>query len=201
MNNSRASAAEHYKCLQILDELSGDGSLTQRDLSKRLGIALGMVNSHIRDLMAKGFITVKSTPPRRYLYFLTRRGFAEKTRLSYHLLQDYTRIYREARGNLRILFRELGKDGVRKVVLAGADEAAELAYITLQETDMKLEGVVDGELAGRKFFGRGVRPLEAVRELSYDKVVVASFLRREALYRELVGCGVREKDISVIFSI
>ena len=34
------------KSLQILDELSGNDSLTQRDLSSRLGIALGLVNSY-----------------------------------------------------------------------------------------------------------------------------------------------------------
>jgi len=34
-----------FRSLQILDELAQNDSLTQRDLSKRLGIALGLVNS------------------------------------------------------------------------------------------------------------------------------------------------------------
>jgi nucleoside-diphosphate-sugar epimerase len=37
------------------------------------------------------------------------------------------------------------KIGVKKVVFAGADEVAEIAYLTLQETDIELAGVVDNE--------------------------------------------------------
>src|SRR5512136_3000015 len=117
---------EERRSLQILTELSRNDSLTQRDLSSNLGIALGLVNSYIKNLMAKGFITVKSIPPRRYAYFLTPKGLAEKTRLTYLLLQDYTRIYREAKSNFRRLFAELSAGGAKRLVFAGADEVAEI---------------------------------------------------------------------------
>ncbi len=105
MNIDRpVSGTDQFRSLQILDELAQNDSLTQRDLSGRLGIALGLVNSYIKNLVAKGFITVKAIPPKRYTYYLTPKGFTEKTRLAYDLLQDYTRIYREAKNNLRSLF-------------------------------------------------------------------------------------------------
>ncbi|HXX57696.1 MAG TPA: winged helix-turn-helix transcriptional regulator, partial [Thermodesulfovibrionales bacterium] len=113
MNNEPLQESEQQRALQILNELSNDDSLTQRDLSGRLGIALGLVNSYIKNLVAKGYITVKAIPPRRYAYYLTPKGFAEKTRLTYTMLQDYTRIYREARNNLKKLFHELQADGVK----------------------------------------------------------------------------------------
>jgi len=147
MNNGRSTEIESLKSLQILNELSDNDSLTQRELSLRLDIALGLVNSYIKNLIAKGFITVKSIPTRRYAYFLTPKGFAEKTRLTYHLLQDYTRIYREARSGFKELFSELRNNGAKRVAFAGADEVAEIAYITLQEMEMELSGVVDEELA------------------------------------------------------
>jgi predicted transcriptional regulator len=104
MNAERPSpfGTEPYRSLQILDELSNNDSLTQRDLSSRLGIALGLVNSYIKNLVKKGFITVKAIPTKRYAYYLTPKGFTEKTRLTYDLLHDYTRIYREARENLKL---------------------------------------------------------------------------------------------------
>ena len=191
---------EERRSLQILTELSRNDSLTQRDLSSNLGIALGLVNSYIRNLMAKGFITVKSIPPRRYAYFLTPKGLAEKTRLTYHLLQDYTRIYREAKSNFRRLFAELRTDGIKRVVFAGADEVAEIAYLTLHETDLELSGVVDGEMAGKKFFGREIRPLGDIRTMSYDFIVVTSYLKREKIYRELLNNGADKKNVRVIFS-
>ncbi len=201
MNNSRASDSEEHRSLQILTELSANESLTQRDLSSRLGIALGLVNSYIKNLVAKGFITVKSIPPRKYAYYLTPTGFSEKTRLSYHMFQDYIRIYRQARANLKQLFAELRSHGVKKVVFAGSDEVAEIAYLTLQETDIELSGVVDGEMAGKKFFGRDIRPIRDLPSLDYDCIIVASYLKREAIHAELLRNKTNKKEIKGIFSI
>jgi len=195
------SDSEKHRSLQILTELSGNDSLTQRDLSSSLGIALGLVNSYIKNLMAKGFITVKAIPPRRYAYFLTPKGFAEKTRLTYNLLQDYTRIYREARTNLKKLFSDLGAGGVKKVIFAGADEVAEIAYLTLQETDIELSGVVDGELVGNTFFGNEIKPFADIKNIECDCVVVTSYLKRERIYNDLIGNSVRKENIKSIFPV
>ena len=46
--------AEEYRSLLVLDEISKNGNVTQRDLSKNLGIALGLVNSYIKNLVSKG---------------------------------------------------------------------------------------------------------------------------------------------------
>lgn len=202
MNAERPSppGTEHYRSLQILDELSNNDSLTQRDLSGRLGIALGLVNSYIKNLIAKGFITVKAIPSKRYAYYLTPKGFTEKTRLTYHLLQDYTRIYREAKSNLNILFKEMRDDGVGRVVFAGADEIAEIAYITLQETDIELVCVVDEDMAGKKFFKKTIFPVSQVKNIGYDCILVTSYLKRQKIYDELTALGVRDRDIKVIFA-
>ena len=198
MNANRTSEVDH-KSLQILDELSNNDSLTQRDLSGRLGIALGLVNTYIKNLVKKGYITVKSIPPKRYGYYLTPKGFTEKTRLTYHLLQDYTRIYREAKNNLKKLFNELRKAGSRRILFAGVDEVAEIAYITLQETDMELAGVVDGEQAGQKFFGRDIQPLSAIEHMQYDSIVITTYLKRDAVAKELIAHGVSKKALRGIF--
>ncbi len=201
MNIERPNPAEmdHYRSLQILDELSGNDSLTQRDLSSRLGIALGLVNSYIKNLVAKGFITIKTIPPKRYAYYLTPKGFTEKTRLTYHLLQDYTRIYREARTNFNKLFHDLGRKGMQKIIFAGADEVAEIAYITLQETGLKLVGVVDDKRVGEMFFSRAIRPLTDIAAMDYDLVIVTSYLNRKAIYQQLIASKIDKKDIQVIF--
>jgi DNA-binding MarR family transcriptional regulator len=202
MNAERPSpfGTEPYRSLQILDELANNDSLTQRDLSSRLGIALGLVNSYIKNLVKKGFITVKAIPTKRYAYYLTPKGFTEKTRLTYDLLHDYTRIYREARENLKNLFKKMQLDGIKKVVFAGADEIAEIAYISLHETTIELIAVVDDERAGHLFFNRTVQPLQAIDTMKYDSIVVTSYLRRKMIYQELIQSKVDKKDIQIIFS-
>ena len=199
MNNKISSESERHRTLQILDELSGNDSMTQRDLSTRLGIALGLVNSYIKNLVSKGYITVKSIPPRRYVYYLTPKGFAEKTRLTYHLLQDYTRIYKQARFNIRKLFSELQSAGSKRIVFAGADEVAEIAYITLQETELELAGVVDDSYIGKRFFDFDVSPLKDIKSIQHDSVIVTTFVNREKIYQELMGNNVHKQNIRLIF--
>jgi len=200
-NKNLLQEREPYKSLLILEELSNDDSVTQRDLSRRLGIALGLVNSYIKNLVSKGYVTVKAIPAKRYAYYLTPKGFTEKTRLTYDLLHDYTRVYRETRSNLKKLFRELQESGVRRVIFAGADEVAEIAYITLQETKLELVGVIDGETAGKKFFGKEIKIAAAVKTIKYDLVIISSYLRRKEIFDELVRNGVRREAIEVIFPL
>lgn len=197
MNKKSSPGSEPFRSLQILDELANNDSLTQRDLSSRLGIALGLVNSYIKNLVSKGFITIKAIPPKRYAYYLTPKGFAEKTRLTYDLLHDYTRIYRETRSNVRKLFRELQDAGAKRIVFAGADEVAEIGYLSLQETAMELSGIVDDNGAGRTFFGRSIQPISEIKSMVYDIVLVASYLKRNQLYKKLVDAGVDKKDIRI----
>jgi len=201
MNNVRStpSGTDQFKSLQILDELARNDSLTQRDLSSRLGIALGLVNSYIKNLIGKGFITVKTIPTKRYAYYLTPKGFTEKTRLTYHLLQDYTRIYREAKSNFRVLFKEMSAKGISRVVFAGSDEVAEIAYITMQETDIALVGVVDLEKNDTEFFGEKIMPLSSLAAMKYDCVIVTSYIAKDNIYRALLDQRVDKSIIRHIF--
>jgi DNA-binding MarR family transcriptional regulator len=201
MNNNCSSGTEDHKTLQILNELSENDTMTQRDLSSHLNIALGLVNSYIKNLISKGYIKVKAIPPRRYAYYLTPKGFSEKTRLTYHLLQNYTKIYRQARGSLKKLFNALQASGVKRIVFAGADEIAEIAYITLQETELELAGIVDDEKVGEKFFRREILPINDVCSISHDSVVITSYKKGEAIYRELLKNSVERKDIKTIFPV
>lgn len=200
MNDEERPNQDTYKSLLLLDEISKGEPLSQRDLSKRLNIALGLVNSYVKNLVTKGYVTVTSAPAKKYAYFLTPKGFAEKTRLTYHHLQNFTNLYREARSNLKTLFREMDESGIKRVVFAGTDEVAEIAYITLQETRMKLVGVVDGDAAGKEFFGMKVKPIGAIEKMNYDCVVVTSYLDREKISQELLDNGARRQAIRGIFA-
>lgn len=191
---------DDYRSLLLLDEISRTSELTQRDLSKKLGVALGLVNSYIKNLVSKGFITVSTIPRNRYRYYLTARGLAEKTRLTYQHLQNFTNLYRVARKDFSRLFKEVSRSNIERVVFCGVDEVAEIAYLSLKEAGGDLAGVVDDKAAGREFFGQKVRPLEEIRDIPYDLVVITSFSGGGALKEKLLKAGVEEKRICDISS-
>ncbi len=183
-----------YRSLLLLDEISRGESLTQRDLSKRLGLALGLVNSYIKNLASRGYITVSTIPRKRYTYYLTPRGLAEKTRLTYRHLQNFTNLYRVARKDFQRLFAALEGSEFEKIVFCGVDETAEIAYLSLMERQMTLAGVVDPEKKGN-FFSYPIREIGEIGEIDYDMVVITSFRSGSALKERLVEAGVDEGRI------
>lgn len=201
LNGEKHGNQDTYKSLLLLDEISKGTPQSQRDLSKKLNIALGLVNSYIKNLVSKGYITIRAIPSKRYVYYLTPTGFAEKTRLTYHHLQNFTNLYKEARRDFKELFSRLHKEGVGSVIFAGADESAEIAYLSLQEFDIEFEGIVDNEPAGRDFFRYRIMPFERVKEINADFVIVSSFLKKDEIYKRLIEEGISPDRIKSIFPI
>jgi DNA-binding MarR family transcriptional regulator len=191
---------DNYRSFLLLEEISRDNRVTQRALSKRLGLALGLVNSYIKNLTAKGYITVSNIPPKRYAYYLTPKGFLEKTRLTYHHLQNFTHLYKVARQDFQRLFRDLYGKGVRRVLFCGVDEVTEIAYLSLQEVGIELAGVVDGGERKTPFFHHIVKPVGAINDAVFDVVVITSFANGDLLNGELLKAGVPEGKICNISS-
>ena len=82
---------------QLLKSLEQDANLTQRQLSKELGISLGKVNYSLQSLIQKGFVKINnfknSKHKIQYSYLLTPKGVAEKTKLTIEFLKVKTKEY------------------------------------------------------------------------------------------------------------
>lgn len=203
--NNKDENLDGYRSFLVLDEISRNNDLTQRDMSKKLGFALGLINSYIKNLASKGYITISTIPRKRYKYYLTPRGFMEKTRLTYQHLQNFTNLYRVARRDFHSLFNALKAAGITSVVFCGVDEVTEIAYLSLSETTLLLAGVVDDvdKMGGRggepgEFFGLKVRPIREVGSMDAHTVVITSFKGGEELKRLLMSAGVDEDSIQDI---
>ena len=71
---------DSHRSLRLLEEISKGDPLTQRDLSDRLDMALGLVNAYLKTLVKKGCIKIAGIPPKRFKYYITPKGFIEKSR-------------------------------------------------------------------------------------------------------------------------
>lgn len=190
MNDPANKPLDSSRSLQLLTEICGEEPLSQRELSRRLGIAVGLVNSYLKNLVAKGFVRVKNFPSNRYAYLLTPQGIAEKSRLAYQHLSYFTSLYTVARQDYLDLFRRLEQSGVREVAFCGVDEVAEVAYLSLKETGLELVAVMDDEHSGGVFFGVPVCSLaDGVLQMTAP-LVISSLKRRDELTQALHGLGV-----------
>lgn len=183
----------------ILLHIEADQTVSQRRLSERLGIALGLTNLLLRRVVAKGWVKVIHVRPNHARYLLTPAGIAAKTRLTREYLQGTLQFYTDARERVRDRFRELSAEldalGLSKrIVFYGAGEIAEIGYISLQETDLQLVAVVDGQRS-KPFFGLPVHPPADLQSLwvdgsGFERLVVMSFAA-DGIREELRKSGIK----------
>jgi len=149
--------------LGLLESVERDGSQSQRHLAAELGIALGLVNAYLKRCIGKGLLKVNEVPARRYAYYLTPQGFAEKSRLTVEYLSYSFGFFRRAKADCADAFELARERGIRRIALAGISDLAEIAIICGPESGTEILAVVDPAANRRRFGGL---PVAA----SYDAV-------------------------------
>ncbi len=98
------------KILRILEQ---DPAISQRDLARQLGVSLGKANYCLQALIEKGWIKANnfknSNNKNAYMYLLTRRGIAEKTRVTTRFLERKVAEFEALQREIEILRREARK--------------------------------------------------------------------------------------------
>ena len=186
------------RTLKLLEEIDREETPSQRDLARRLGISLGLVNSFLKRLAHKGYFKVTTIPKNRVRYLLTPKGAAEKTRLTYEYIQSSFAFYRDARHKLRNLFVDLTHQGVRKMVFFGASDLAEIAYLSLNETPIQLQAVVDPLSAGENFLHHTILHPSELARIEYDRVLITIYPLHEDTFQEIGQFGISETKIVVL---
>ncbi len=151
-----AEVQESRIVLSLLDAVSRDSTITQRSIADRLGIAVGLVNAYVRRCVEKGFIKITTAPLRRYAYYLTPVGFAEKSRLTMEYLATSLEFFRKARKECGTLLLDCHRNGWNRVVLLGAGELAEIAILSALEAKAEIVAVVDETRVGESCAGHTV---------------------------------------------
>jgi DNA-binding MarR family transcriptional regulator len=172
--------------LGVLSAVDRDSHISQRSLSRELGVALGLANAYLKRCVSKGFIKMQHVPHRRYAYYLTPRGFTEKARLTGQYLSASFTFFRRAREQMAEILAFCQERGYVKIVFAGRSELAEVGVICASDFSVELCGIVDAAAAGAKYRGLAVR--DSIAEFgAVDAVIVTDLTAPEAVYRSVVA--------------
>lgn len=187
---------QDFNNLRILQELHENNKLNQRALSKKLNISLGLTNAFIKRLVSKGYFKITTLPKSRMKYILTPKGIAEKTRLTYEYFIYSMQYYKMMRKKLRETFVELSRNRVNKIYFFGVSELAEIGFITIQETDIILAGVIDENLIGRDFMGHRVESLMYISDISKKEAVMITKMDSPIkAFKLLIANGIDKNQI------
>jgi len=162
--------------LQLLEEIEQNPRISQRELSNKFGIALGVTNACIKRMARRVFFFLIRLPPRRIAYYVTPKGFSEKAKLTLHFLSYNIQHYTEMKKLISKRLLEIKNSGANRVLFCGVGDEMEVAYITLQGVNLNLVGIVDVDEKnlGKIIFGHRVMGIKELRGLKPDAVLITS---------------------------
>ena len=195
----------HDRHLQrILDKVENDSTVSQRFLASELGIALGLTNLLLRKIVRNGWVRLVRLRPNRVLYQITPAGLKAKARLYRALLADNLQFYKETRDRIQETLTELSQNwpdrydnggaSEQRIVLYGAGEVAEIGFLCMQHSTLKLVGVID-DCPQPAFFGLPVHSLDhlegkSVNGVPFDQLLIMSFNDVDSIREQLIARGV-----------
>ncbi|MCX5807612.1 MAG: MarR family EPS-associated transcriptional regulator [Proteobacteria bacterium] len=95
---------------KTLKELSVEGTVSQRDLSRKVGLSLGSINYIMKELIQKGYVKTQrfknSSKKAAYIYVLTPQGINARVKQTQYFLQKKMEEYER----LKMEIDELKKD-------------------------------------------------------------------------------------------
>jgi DNA-binding MarR family transcriptional regulator len=162
--------------LSLLQELEKNPIISQRALSNKFGIALGVTNACLKRMGRRGWIRITSLNHHKIGYFLTPKGFAGKAKLTLHLISWTVQHYSTLKDIIGERLLEMENKGVKRIVFYGVSDEMEIAYVTLQGLNLKLVGIVEDEekMNRKEVFGFELKGLNQIEILKPDAVLITS---------------------------
>ena len=137
--------------LAVLESLQdAKSSISQRELARRSGLSVGLVNAIIKRLIHTGYVKTSRLNRRSIEYLLTPDGFSQTAVRSYRYVVDTVRKYKKIQNKLGEIVAALQAEGFTEFYLHGDGDLAELVAMLFK----------DGELG---HLHRGILPRELLK--------------------------------------
>jgi len=137
MNVIMSESLKKIKKINFLSELEKKEIISQNVISKKIFVSLGMVNALLKKAISKGFVKAKSAPYKRYIYYLTKQGFTEKSNLVREYLEDSLSFFKKT----KLLYSEIFKKIKNKnIYIVGEGDLVDVSKLAAIEANIALNG-------------------------------------------------------------
>jgi len=170
--------------LGVLNAVEKNSRVTQRDVAKNIGIALGLTNAYLKRCIKKGLIKVQQAPANRYAYYLTPQGFAEKSRLTGEFLSQGFQFFRLTRTQLIEIFEHIQSRKWHNVAFHGLTDIAEIGVLCSTNFDIQIVGIVDKTSFLKEYISIPI--VSNIKDLaSFDAIVITDLGDPQATLKNL----------------
>jgi len=190
--------SEELRDLRILEELEKNPNVSQRTLSHRCKMALGLTNAYLNRMSERGWIRVEGLNRRSVKYYLTAKGVSEKAKLTLKMINRTMEQYSELKKIISRRLLEMKREGMQRIVFYGVGDEMEVSYATLQGLSLKLVGIVedDDKCKPQFIFGYELEPVSRIRDLKPDGILITSLTEIE-LKKEKIKALIDRKKVCV----
>ena len=184
-----------YRELRLLEEVDNSPDLSQRQLARQLGVALGVANLLLRRGAKQGYIRITQLGWRRWAYFVTPNGMARKLHLTVAYVERFIGHYRRVRQLLAEDIGSLPLNRESRVAIVGTTEVAELAFLALRDIGVDDIEVFEHSPSKVNFLGMRVRELDSIDATGFAKVVIADSHSRSGSLEQAQAAGVSDSQV------
>ena len=194
------------KHLDTLLQLKVDPSQSQRSLSHKLNISLGLTNAILQNLIHRGWIKAQKMTGRKILYLITPEGMANVSRLMYNRFQETLHYYHYTKDLLTAYLIKLYQQGEKTINIYGTGQLAEITYYAGISTPLKLNAIISDDPSKKIFLGHEVLTLsvfiekysQQLSEKSQKELLIISTVNPDKLQQEIKKHKNISKNIKII---
>lgn len=117
----------------IMSEIADNERITQRELSKKLGVSVSTVNVLMNKMIREGLIKMTQISHKQVLYMLTPIGIMEKAKKTISYLKIHYRVIYETKEKIKLILESLSRIHDSIFVLLTDDEMSEVLRIAFNE--------------------------------------------------------------------
>lgn len=180
-----------YKEYMILDLIEKNPKITQREISKNIGVAVSMINLHLEEFEKKGLVRKKKYSTKTVEYLITKKGIERRKVLNIGYLNATKDLYFQAKDTFEKFLAQVKEKGFTNILLYGAGEVAEMilhAIMTSKTNQVNVLAVIDDDpnKIGGSIGSYKIIPKEHIREYDHDGILVSTYTRKDEIKEKLL---------------
>jgi DNA-binding MarR family transcriptional regulator len=188
----------------ILDLIEKDAHITQREISKTIGVAVSMINSYLDEYEKKGLIKMKRHSTKNVEYFVTKKGMERRKLLNIWYLKSSQMVYQSATNNILEFLDDLVKKGYKSILLYPAGEVTEIILKVINEmSNCKIDviAIVDDEISKRNslLLNKKIISKEDISNYEHDSILISSYKHHKGLLENLLSLNYPKDKITKFF--
>ena len=179
-----------YKEFMILDLIEKDANITQREISKIIGVAVSMTNAYIENFVKKGLIKKRKHSTKTVEYFVTKKGAERRKLLNIWYLKSSHEVYLSAKDNIIKFLNQIINKGFKKILLYGAGEVAEIMLQVMNDDNnipLEVLAVVDDDSSKQNdtIVNKPIISSDQIDIFEHDGILVSSYKHHDAINSKL----------------